>query len=75
MGLQARVFPALAAMPTDDDAMIRRTAVETLGHIATAESYDALLNLRDDPSPRVREAANAAIEQLKQPGLQAVANP
>jgi len=68
MGLQAQVFPALAAMLTENDTTIRRTAAEILGHVATAESYEVLLSVQDDPSPRVREAAKASIQQLKQPG-------
>ena len=76
LGLQTKVFPALAAMLADEDAMVRRTAAEVLGHVVTAESFEALLAMRSDPSPRVREAADAAIELLKQQGLRtAVANP
>lgn len=73
LGLHTKVFYSLSMMLSDDDAMIRRTAAEILGHVVTTESYEVLLSVRDDPSPRVREAANTAIDQLKQQGLRPAA--
>jgi HEAT repeat protein len=68
LGLHLQVVPTILAMLEDTDTVVRRTGAEILGSIPTSESVKALHKLLDDPSPRVRETAAKAQEQLRSPG-------
>ncbi len=61
MKLHVEVFDALCTMAHDTDNLVRRTAAEVLGRIPTDEAGDVLQELTRDPSPRVRDAAAAAL--------------
>ena len=65
MGMHLKVVPALIEMLADDDAMVRRTAVEVLGSIRSADSMRAIQGMIDDESLRVRETAAKILEQAK----------
>jgi HEAT repeat protein len=62
--LHFEVADALLDMTHDSDNLVRRTAAEVLGHIATPESAARLSELLHDASPRVREAATAALRDF-----------
>jgi hypothetical protein len=65
MGLHFEAIATFIEMLKDDDAMIRRTAVEILATIPTDESASALRLVLDDSSARVREAARSALERME----------
>jgi HEAT repeat protein len=64
MKLHADVIDALLMMARDSDNLVRRTAAEVLAKVATREAVEMLLELTRDDSPRVRDAAIAALNQL-----------
>jgi hypothetical protein len=65
MKLHHHVVDALLVMVGDTDNLVRRTAAEVLGKVATREAAQALTDLTHDPSPRVREAAAAALTEAQ----------
>jgi HEAT repeat protein len=65
MNLHVEVADALLAMARDSDNLVRRTAAEVLGKVHSREAIEMLLELTSDSSPRVREAAVAALDEFK----------
>jgi HEAT repeat protein len=63
-GLQEPLIEGLAAMLDDDDAMVRRAAVEALGSCRHPLTATLLARMTHDASPRVRTAAESALAQL-----------
>ena len=63
MGMYLKVVPALIEMLEDENAMVRRTAVDVLGSVRSADSMDAIQGMLDDESLRVRETAAKILEQ------------
>jgi hypothetical protein len=61
LGLQANFTSAFLAMLDDTDAIMRRCAADVLGTIPQPEAHRGLVRLLQDASPRVREAAAAAM--------------
>jgi hypothetical protein len=62
LGLQGVVPEAFVAMTDDLDPMVRRAAVAALGHLPMRDAHVALRHLQNDPHPRVREEAHAALQ-------------
>lgn len=75
LNVHEQVVDALIRQLDDEDSMVRRTAVEILGKIPTFEVLQALQNMQDDPSLRVREEAERGVQQIQAQSsrLQAVA--
>jgi HEAT repeat protein len=65
MKLHHQVVDALLVMSRDTDNLARRTAAEVLGKVATPEAVTTLRDLTHDASPRVREAATAALAEAE----------
>jgi len=65
MNPQADVSNALLVMAHDSDNLVRRTAAEVLGKVHSREAIAMLLELTNDGSPRVRETAAAALDEIK----------
>ena len=65
MNLHVDVADALLAMARDSDNLVRRTAAEVLGKVHSREAIEMLLELINDGSPRVRETAAAALDEIK----------
>jgi hypothetical protein len=63
-GWHINILPALLGILQDEDALIRRTAIEVLGHIPAPESIASLVALKNDPSERVRETVEQALANL-----------
>ena len=63
MGMHLKVVPTLIEMLEDEDDMVRRTAVDVLGSVRSADSMDAIQGMLDDESLRVRETAVKILEQ------------
>lgn len=63
LGLQNQFMSAYVAMTHDSDPLVRRTAAQVLATISSLEAYRALLPLREDPHPRVRETATEALKK------------
>ncbi|MFY9341517.1 MAG: HEAT repeat domain-containing protein [Planctomycetota bacterium] len=63
----AAMVPQLMRMAKDEDALIRREAITTLGTLgSTAAPAVALLEqLAADPDPQIAERARAALEQVR----------
>jgi len=60
--------PALLTVVRDDNAAVRRAAVEALGQLADPRAIDALVEvLRTDSDARVREAAASALGSIESP--------
>ncbi|HCS50839.1 MAG TPA: hypothetical protein DIW81_04480 [Planctomycetaceae bacterium] len=66
MQLQKELSPALLELLLDSDSIIRRVVVEILADVPTRQILATLQTLHDDPNPRVREAAEAAIKKIGQ---------
>ncbi len=64
MDVQTEVVSALLVMLQDKDAMVRRVAVEVLGTVPTGQSIDALSELIEDSSPRVRGAVEDSLNLI-----------
>ena len=64
LGWHLQVFHSLLFLINDEDTLIRRAAIEVLGHIPTPESIAALVALKADPSQRVRETVEQALSRL-----------
>lgn len=62
-GLAGEVAPALLVMLDDDDALVRRTAVEVLADVGVVEIQEVLIDRLKDDSPRVRDAAKKSLER------------
>ena len=78
LGLAHEVQGCLVMMLSDADTQVRRTAAEVLGDIPNAEVVAGLTVLLNDSSPRVREAAERSLEEIRLHGLEPsplVANP
>jgi HEAT repeat protein len=66
IGPGARVAaPALIFALKDNDAQVRRSAAFALGKTGSVEAEAALKAARKDPSEPVRDAAKAALKDLK----------
>jgi hypothetical protein len=65
MNMHVEVTNALLAMARDSDNLVRRTAAEVLCKVQSREAIEMLLELAGDSSPRVREAATAALDEIK----------
>ena len=63
--MQGKMIEAFVAMLEDSDSMVRRTGVEILGTVGNQDAENALRNIADDPSPRVREAVVKSLEQIR----------
>lgn len=68
LGLLPDVLPTVLTLLFDEDSLIRRTAVETLVHVPTAEVLQAVLPLEHDPSLKVRQAVIEVLQAWSQPG-------
>ncbi len=66
MQLQRELTHALLELLLDSDSIVRRAVVEILADVPTRQVLATLRSLHDDPSPRVREVALAAIEKIGQ---------
>lgn len=64
MNLHLEVVEAILAMARDSDNLVRRTAAEVLGKIASRDAVDMLHELAHDASPRVRDAATSALAEI-----------
>ena len=70
MRVQEHVCHALLKRLEDEDAVVRRSAVEVLAKIPTPEVLQALYGMLDDSSPRVRHEAEFSIQEIQDhPGL------
>jgi HEAT repeat protein len=65
MNLHVEVADALLVMARDSDNLVRRTAAEVLGKVHSREAIEMLMELTGDSSPRVRETAAAALDEIK----------
>jgi HEAT repeat protein len=65
LNLHADVDDAVRASARDADPLVRRMAIEILRHLPSPETVDALKVLLHDPSPRIREAAGAALAHIQ----------
>ena len=65
LGLQEQALDALLVMVQDSDTLVRRTAIEVLATTLLPASVEALSEALKDPSPRVRDAAAKALQQLR----------
>ncbi|MFO0918182.1 MAG: HEAT repeat domain-containing protein [Planctomycetaceae bacterium] len=61
LGYQDSLWRALVSLADDADAQVRCTAAELLGRIREPDARIALETLLDDPQPKVRETAHAAL--------------
>ncbi len=66
MGLQRHVTDTLVKLLNDDDLMIRRGVIDALSDVPSSEVRAELVRLLDDESPRIREAAAAALNHNDQ---------
>ena len=64
IGVQKQVAGTLIELLQDEDAVVRRTAIEILGTVPAPEVLQALQPALDDPSPRVRAAAEHSVQQI-----------
>jgi HEAT repeat protein len=65
LGLAGEAQSGLLAMLSDQDAQVRRVAVEVLASVPAAEVVAALSELQHDSSPRVRDAAMQSLEAIQ----------
>ena len=65
MNMHLEVANALLVMARDSDNLVRRTAAEVLGKVHSREAIEMLLEMTNDVSPRVRETAAAALDEIK----------
>ena len=65
MNLHVEVADALLEMARDADTMVRRTAAEVLGKVHSPAALEMLRQLTSDGSPRVRQAAASALDEVK----------
>jgi HEAT repeat protein len=70
LGLAREVQACLLVMLADADTHVRRTAAEVLGDIPNAEVVAGLAALLNDSSPRVRDAAERSLEEIRRHGLE-----
>ncbi len=64
LGIRAKAsVPVLKSLSRSDDRNLALRAIETLGHIGTAESVTALFNALESTNEFVRGRANAALER------------
>ncbi len=68
-GFQIEASAALLAILREDDALLRRSAVEVLAHVPTPDVVTALQAMRNDPSDRVRDAVEQALAALAKKDL------
>ena len=62
LGLQEHFVPHLLALLKEDDAVVRRTVAGLLASVQCPEAAEALQQLLNDPSPRVREMAAQSLQ-------------
>ena len=55
---------ALIRQLDDEDSVVRRTAIEVLGHIPRSDSIAALRRMLEDASARVRDQAELSLQQI-----------
>jgi hypothetical protein len=72
LGLAREVQSCLLLMLSDADSQVRRTVAEILADIPNANVVAGLTALLNDPSPRVREAAEQSLEAIHAQGLEPV---
>jgi len=65
MGLETEVAEALIEMLYDSDSIVRRAVAEILASVPTPAVVGALESLLEDTSPRVREAAEESLRQIR----------
>ncbi|MCA9042062.1 MAG: HEAT repeat domain-containing protein [Planctomycetaceae bacterium] len=65
LGLHQNVSQSLMGLLGDSDPMVRRTAVEILGDVPKRNVYDMLYQMRNDKSPRVREAVIRSLQKIQ----------
>jgi len=63
LGLQGEFLSAFVSLSQDSDPLARRTAIDILATVPHADACRALMQLIDDPHPRVREEALQAVER------------
>lgn len=68
-GARPDVAPALAGLVTDDDASVRKAAVESLGAVGGGEADTTALRLLEDPVWFVRAHAARALGDLERADL------
>lgn len=64
LGVHVEVFPALMTLLTHPDTTVRRTGVILMGKVATRESLELLVKMKNDPSPRVRATVIETLRSL-----------
>jgi HEAT repeat protein len=70
LGLAMDVQQNLLDLLADGDTQVRRTAAEVLGGVPTPDVVAGLAELLNDSSPRVRDAAEHALEKLQRVGVE-----
>jgi len=70
LGLAHEVKSCLLIMLLDVDSQVRRTAAEVLADVPIADVVAALTASLNDPSPRVREAAEQSLDEIHKRGLE-----
>ncbi|MDX1970143.1 MAG: HEAT repeat domain-containing protein [Planctomycetaceae bacterium] len=63
LGLQGEFLPAFVSLSQDNDPIARRTAIDVLATIPRTDAYRTLVQLLNDPHPRVREEAAQGLER------------
>ena len=66
----AAAIPALTKTLHHPSFLVRMDAISALERIAGADALPTIAGMMDDPDPRVRDAANQAIDRLRQKGEQ-----
>jgi hypothetical protein len=62
--LLARAVPSLATTLTSESPLIRGEAIGILGIIGTSEAKRLITQMKDDPSPQVREMVALSLEDI-----------
>ena len=65
LGLHADLVPTLLAMLDDTDPMVRRSTLEVLSDVRTAEAVEGICRHLEDESPRVRETARKILAEFQ----------
>ncbi|MFN0197635.1 MAG: HEAT repeat domain-containing protein [Planctomycetaceae bacterium] len=63
LGLSENIIDDLMMLLGDEDAIVRRTAVEALGALDHPDARDALLHALNDPNPRVRYSVESVLHR------------
>jgi hypothetical protein len=62
--LLTRAVPSLATTLTSESPLIRGEAIGILGIIGTSEAKRLITQMKDDPSPQVREMVALSLEDI-----------